>query len=255
MEINDFGSCTARTYWTWSFWPWEVLAHRIRESDWSSDNKKIACVERFSRLFLLYWLFDMPVTLHYCVLCGMHSIRWNQRARVRERVAFSRRLLGHLTTVLYSFRTAAIDLASNTIRLTLLDAEVTVYHIVSTLSVAFGVWVFSLRLPSSIFHLMTRMDNVCFRLRFFPFSILSVHTSSINPRSNTVIYLHLYLFYSHNLFLSAINRIKKMKRWIGIKVETTHRRRKKLILFFFLCCFVFVRFGLIGQLGLLSICR
>lgn len=123
--------------------------------------------------------------------------------------------MGHLTAALYSFQTAAIDLAINSIQLTVVDVEAIVYHIASPLSASPNLSLSPSMAFFVSFFLPPKTDHVCFCYVFF--SLLSLidgvyNTSSINPRASTVIYLHLYLFYSHNLFLSAINRNKKMKR-------------------------------------------
>lgn len=207
----------------------------------AAPTTKIAYVERFCST--LFYSSTFRCASHITLLCvmWMHSIRWKQReqesVRVRECARDGSR--GIQSTSLGTSNHCSLFILNGSHRFGFEYHSTNITgrrgdrlpHRIHSLRGNRCVGFFPL---SSIFHLMTRMDNVSFRLRFFSLlSILSVHTSGINPRSNTVIYLHLYLFYSHNLFLGAINRIKKMKRWIGIKVETTHRRRKKNSFCFF----------------------
>lgn len=215
----------------------------------AAPTTKIAYVERFCST--LFYSSTFRCASHITLLCvmWMHSIRWKQReqesVRVRECARDGSR--GIQSTSLGTSNHCSLFILNGSHRFGFEYHSTNITgrrgdrlpHRIHSLSVAIDVWVFSLCLPSSVsWQGWTMWVFGC--VFFSLLSILSVHTSGINPRSSTVIYLHLYLFYSHNLFLERHKQNQENEEVNRDKSRNnTPTAKKKLILFFFLvlCCF------------------
>lgn len=208
MEINDFGSCTARTtYWTWSFWSWEVLAHRIRARViGAAPTTKIAYVERFCST--LFYSSTFRCASHITLLCvmWMHSIRWKQReqesVRVRECARDGSR--GIQSTSLGTSNHCSLFILNGSHRFGFEYHSTNITgrrgdrlpHRIHSLSVAIDVWVFSLCLPSSIsWQGWTMWVFGCVFFLFFLFC-RSTHRASIQDPTQLSIYIYIYFIHT-----------------------------------------------------------